>query len=82
MKALILTAITKGKINQNFALLLDATTKICDYCDVLILGHNLTDATNKIANINKICTFNCNIGSVLNFCYRKKTKCLFKTIAF
>lgn len=54
MKALIITAITNGKINQNFASLLDAANKICDYCDVLILGHNLTGTTNEIANINKI----------------------------
>src|SRR6185437_13434110 len=54
MKTLIITTITNGKINQNLLPLLDSAGKICDYCDVLILGHDLAAAANEAASINGI----------------------------
>ncbi|HLX52397.1 MAG TPA: electron transfer flavoprotein subunit alpha/FixB family protein [Aquella sp.] len=54
MKTLIITTIINGKINQNLLPLIDAAGKISDYCDVLILGHNLTTAADEAANINGI----------------------------
>ncbi|MCC2645666.1 MAG: electron transfer flavoprotein subunit alpha, partial [Burkholderiales bacterium] len=51
MKNLIITTPVNGKINPNLIPLIDAANKISDYCDVLILGHNLTIAANEAANL-------------------------------
>lgn len=56
MKSLIITTPHNGKINPNLLSLVDAATKISDYCDILIFGHDLTNAANEAAAINKINT--------------------------
>jgi electron transfer flavoprotein alpha subunit len=54
MKALIITAMLNGKVNQNVLALVNAANKICDNCDVLILGHNLSKVAHEIASISNI----------------------------
>jgi electron transfer flavoprotein alpha subunit len=54
MKSLIITTIHNGKTNPNLLPLVDAATKISDYCDVLIFGHDLANAAGVAADINKV----------------------------
>ncbi|MCC2626231.1 MAG: electron transfer flavoprotein subunit alpha [Burkholderiales bacterium] len=56
MKSLIITTTHSGKINPNLLPLVDAATKISDYCDVLIFGSDLATASIEAATISKINT--------------------------
>jgi electron transfer flavoprotein alpha subunit len=56
MKSLIITTIMNGKTNPNLIPLVDAATKISDYCDILIFGHNLGNSANEAISIDKVNT--------------------------
>lgn len=59
MNSLIITTIHHGKFNENIKNLLDAANKISANCDVIIVGHNLSQAASEVAkltHVNKVLT--------------------------